>query len=183
MTTHVVMPFSGHGKSRWDERHLNHVYGLCNLLQFKHRVSYISVALITMVVLLKCYLLPTQRYLVTFRTLTLMIYIQILYLAFRGVYHQLCLLLNHYLMFSRVSSLHQCQRWFSRRIWFCHGPVQCWYHNAVSPLSASTFCLRILNMLSPWQWWVRRWSPNRSLHWHIWNNNGSCTCSAHLNLK
>ena len=45
--------------------YLNHVYELCNLLQLKHDVSYIFVALIIMVVLLKCYLIPTQRHLVT----------------------------------------------------------------------------------------------------------------------
>ena len=66
MTIHVVIPSSGHGKSQSSERDLNHVDELCNLLQYKHDVRYISVALKIMVVMMKCYLLPTQRHLVTF---------------------------------------------------------------------------------------------------------------------
>ena len=62
MTIHVVIPSSGHGKSPSGERYLNYVYELCNLLRFKHDVSYISVALIIMAMLLKCNLLPTQRH-------------------------------------------------------------------------------------------------------------------------
>ena len=66
MTIHVVIPSSSHGKFQFGERYLNRVYELCNLLQFKRDVSYIYLSLIIMVVLLKCYLLPTQRHLVTF---------------------------------------------------------------------------------------------------------------------
>ena len=66
VTIHIVIPSSRQGKSQSGERYLNHVYELCNLLQFKHDVSYISVALIMMFMLLKCYLHPTQRHLVTF---------------------------------------------------------------------------------------------------------------------
>ena len=62
MTIHVVIPSSGHRKSPSGERYLNYVYELCNLLQFKHDVSYISVALMIMVMLLKCNLPPTQRH-------------------------------------------------------------------------------------------------------------------------
>ena len=63
---HVVIPSSGHGKSQSGERYLNHDYELRNLLQFKYDVSYLSFAHIVMVLLLKCYLLLTQRHLVTF---------------------------------------------------------------------------------------------------------------------
>ena len=51
MTIHVVIPSSGHGKSQSWERYLNHVYELCNLLQFKHEVNYVSVDIMIIVVL------------------------------------------------------------------------------------------------------------------------------------
>ena len=59
---HVAIPSSGHGRSQSGERYLNHVYELCNLLQFKHDVNYISV---TLIMLLKCYLLPKRRHMET----------------------------------------------------------------------------------------------------------------------
>ena len=59
MTIHVVKPSSGHGKSQSGE--------FCNLLQFIHDVSYTSVALTIMVVLLKCYMFLTQRHLAFLR--------------------------------------------------------------------------------------------------------------------